>query len=514
MHKLASLNPNNHTPMLRFLHPLRRDLLLLMLGATDAGSQIGWAGGDEGRLMKLTVYSQMSAGGPVAYVDPFRFVATIRDSVSQHTGEVELPEGATWSPNPVTLVTPPLLFGGHFVFEQAFASVGALNEAFPDGSYIFDITRTYSTATTQFSQQVEFALGQNFPVPVPGIANLDWLGGKLQLHPAQAQIFYNAASGVSFQWGLVTNGGSGGGSSSNAPGLLDLTGFVTFDQEYQGAFRFAVTESAYTVEDQNAPTNSYQRQSTYSALRGNEVRFTLQTITPAPDLHVIAATYTSASLQWDVRALLESKIQSNAIFYRLNEWELTNNSPTGQNGEVYVKYENRDGIYEGTAPFVRNNFNNYLILPNPIHSRLPLAFTDWAERRFTPSEMADISVSGHLADPDSDGTNNLREFAAGTHPMVSDSGESAPASRIVFDGGVPFLALSCRRNRYAQITIGVEQTNNLRNWAPMSVPATVESIPGNAEQEFVTWVSSTPLDWVQRMFLRLVVTDPNTSPAP
>ena len=125
---------------------------------------------------------------------------------------------------------------------------------------------------------MQFTAGEAQPSSVPTITNTSWSNGVLMLHPANAKIFFNAAgSGLGFSWGIVGGSGSAGGSGSTSAGTLDLTSILSFGSTYSSNIRFSLTDSAYTITDPNAPANSYQQQSTYSALRAVDVGFTMVT---------------------------------------------------------------------------------------------------------------------------------------------------------------------------------------------------------------------------------------------
>ncbi len=473
------------------------------------------AGGDEGAVIKKRVYTQTSASGVSTDATPYHFAATIRNSIPNHTGTVLAPPASTYTPNPFTVVDPALLIGAHFVFDQGFADQASMDLTFPEAEYTFNIERTYASATTQFSQAVQFT-GGAIPVAYPQITNSDWRDGVLWVQPSDARIFYTSASGVGFSWGLVGGGGSGGGSGSGAPGLLDLTGRLGFGQTYTGEFRFSRTESAYTVSDSNAGTNDYQKESTYSALKQSVVQFTLKTPSAPLGFSVLDATYTSNGQSWDVKSLLAGKIRDDAIIYRMDEWELTNNSPTGQDGSLYVRYENDEGVFEGTVTLVRNSWNSYLILPNPAHDIVPVSFSKWAKTYFTPTELYDISIWGLDRDPDGDGRSNLTEFAFGLNPRIAENAPfQDPKAGIFSDpSGYHYLVITFRRSLKAQVNFSVQQSIDFVAWPPLTGVETVEEIAGEPTVEKVSVRSSTPIEWVPKQFLRVSITDPNPAPTP
>lgn len=343
---------------------------LFLLIASFAFAWNAYAGGDEGRLRKVILWEQSEAGTATLASDPYRFIANIRNSIPNHTGSVSLPDAATWSPTPITIVDPSQLIGAHFQYEASFSTLADLNTAFPNGEYVFDVTRTYSSATTEFSAPVSFTGTKSIPSGAPVIQNTTWNSGTLIIQPAAAQIHYTPAAGVGFSWELVGGGGSGGGSGSGAPGDLDLTGMLRFGQSYVGEFRYYVTDDATTIVDPNAPSGAYQESSTYSTIMESAVRFELATPEAAADFQLLSATYISDGNSWDVLSLLESKYEPwnpDSLIWRMDEWELTSNNPTWQDGILQIAYTNADGEFSGEVPYYHDTWNNYLILPNPLH---------------------------------------------------------------------------------------------------------------------------------------------------
>ncbi len=473
------------------------------------------AGGDEGIVAKQTVLVQTNVG-PLPTSDPsYEFFASVRNSMSNHTGTVLAPLAATIAPNPFSVVASTNLFGAHFIFTRSYVSRTRLDSAFPEGAYTFDIQRFYTNATTSFSQTVEFN-GGAIPSAYPQVTNSQWIDGALQLHPADARIFYTAASGVGFSWGVVHSSGSGGGSSSGASGLLDLTGRVNFGQTLSVELRFNSTESASSITDPNAPSNAYQKESTYSALKRSVVRFTVKTPQGPANFRILNATYVSASQSWDVAAMLRGKISGNGIVYRMSEWELTQGSPTSQNGSLNVKYQNAEGVFEASIPFVRSSWENYAILPSPNHTVVPASYVNWAQRFFSTAELPDLSLWGHNEDPDGDGRSNLKEFAFGLNPRASEFSDlSEPKAGIHVDvHGSRFLSISYRRSLGADVLFSLQQSTNLVSWASFSGVETTEDIDGEPNVKKVTVRSSTPVEWFGRQFLRVLVTDTNPPPQP
>lgn len=358
-----------HTPSMISIRHSRLCLLLsCILFSTNA-----FASWDEGLLRKIILWEQSEAGTATLASDPYRFIASVWNSAPPQTAYVTLPDGGTWPESPNTIIDSSQLFGFHYNYEVSFSSLAGLNTAFPNGEYIFDITRTHSEATTEFSAPVSFSGTKSIPSGAPVIQNTTWNAGTLVIHPAAAQIYYTPADGVGFGVQRVRSGGAGRGRSSNAPGLLDLNGSLRFGASYSVEFRYFVTDDSITINDPNAP--SWDQELEYSTTLESVVRFEMVTPEAAADFQLQSATYISNGNSWNVLSLLESKYEPwnpDSLFWRMDEWELTLGNPTWEDGILQITYMNADGEFSGEVPFYRNPWehgmwDNYLILPNPFH---------------------------------------------------------------------------------------------------------------------------------------------------
>ncbi|MEM7384414.1 MAG: lamin tail domain-containing protein [Verrucomicrobiota bacterium] len=88
------------------------------------------------------------------------------------------------------------------------------------------------------------------------------------------------------------------------------------------------------------------------------------------------------------------------------------------------------------------------------------AYTAWVEANFEEADRTDSAVSGMMADPDSDGSNNLVEFASGTHPR---NPHSEPAITMTRDGASVHL-VSRQRTGVTNLAFQLEQSSDLSAW--------------------------------------------------
>ncbi|WP_395736701.1 glycoside hydrolase family 6 protein [Prosthecobacter sp.] len=128
------------------------------------------------------------------------------------------------------------------------------------------------------------------------------------------------------------------------------------------------------------------------------------------------------------------------------------------------------------------------------------AWHAWLASRFSTSTLADLSISGDLADPDGDGVVNLMEFATAKNPVLSDAMPATPSRN---SGGLDF---TYTRNKAAtDITYAVEWSDDLnpQSWSTNGTSAPlVVSDDGLTQQIKVTVPAAA--DVAQR-FVRLRV---------
>ena len=136
--------------------------------------------------------------------------------------------------------------------------------------------------------------------------------------------------------------------------------------------------------------------------------------------------------------------------------------------------------------------------------------SDWRATHFTPTELAQPTVSGDTADPDGDGLVNLVEYALKLDPKTRDVPSPIVVS-IVTDGGQDFHAFTFRRRvPNVEITYTPEITDDLTSWryaggdlvlfgAPLTNPDGTET---------VTYRSTAPAATATSEYFRLRVSLP------
>lgn len=138
----------------------------------------------------------------------------------------------------------------------------------------------------------------------------------------------------------------------------------------------------------------------------------------------------------------------------------------------------------------------------------------WADTTYAPPLTAKLLTD----DQDTDGLNNLREYAFGTHPTVNSVGPITYASGVVTSTGQPVIvqdggvwyAVFGRRVNYvdAGLTYTVEFSNNLTPWAADATTPTVIATDGVIEAvrvPFPNFVDG-PSGPQKPQFFRVVIT--------
>lgn len=134
-------------------------------------------------------------------------------------------------------------------------------------------------------------------------------------------------------------------------------------------------------------------------------------------------------------------------------------------------------------------------------------FQDWQAQYFSASDLANPSMESTLwglsADPDTDGSTNLREYAlGGTVPTMPGSFPSVTES-FVTNGGQTYLQATYRiREGVTGITITAEVSSDLINWQPLTP---VSSISQGDNTALITVQDSQPVSANLKRFVRVNV---------
>ena len=99
-----------------------------------------------------------------------------------------------------------------------------------------------------------------------------------------------------------------------------------------------------------------------------------------------------------------------------------------------------------------------------------LAKTQWLQANFTPTELADPTISGDNADPDHDGIVNELEYAFGLDPKTPSPALLQPqlsADRTQF-----LLTFPAQRS---ELNYTVQTSTDLQNWTPVALASTISN---------------------------------------
>lgn len=138
------------------------------------------------------------------------------------------------------------------------------------------------------------------------------------------------------------------------------------------------------------------------------------------------------------------------------------------------------------------------------------SFTSFQQQYFSPSQLADPSISGAAADPDHDGVPNLLAFALGRSPWQP----GGPVTSQSGGGGSTPLKLMFQRLSPAPVTYTVEASGDLSTWTALAslgknsdtwtgAAVVSESGSGATRTTTVTDVSTPPAS--SKRFLKLQV---------
>jgi hypothetical protein len=164
--------------------------------------------------------------------------------------------------------------------------------------------------------------------------------------------------------------------------------------------------------------------------------------------------------------------------------------------------ESDDGLYRLVAT---NTVGN--VTSQTARLFVQLTFDQWRSNRFTPSELADPSLSGSNADFDNDGLTNGQEYLHNMNPKIADNGLSIQFGREPATGQPTFLTLTYRQSaRTSGLAIQYQATDTLGTWLNVS-PTVTENLgldPVTADPIMRFKFSVAPSD--TNKFLRLQLT--------
>jgi hypothetical protein len=223
-------------------------------------SPVSFAAWNEGMVIKEFNYIQTNSGTATPQAAATNsFFASIRNSVSQQTGAVTLPTSSPYVPNPITVVASNQLLGAHYVYEVPYATAAALDSDFPNDTYTFNISRTYSdNTTTSFNPQVTFTSSIPYPDTAPVLTNPNWAGGKLVLDLNNASISwgqwqnpYSSDSRIEFE--LWEQNGAGGATMGASSTSLTWPWPLGSNVIYEAKLSFYNVSSSVTVSNSVDP---------------------------------------------------------------------------------------------------------------------------------------------------------------------------------------------------------------------------------------------------------------------
>ena len=106
---------------------------------------------------------------------------------------------------------------------------------------------------------------------------------------------------------------------------------------------------------------------------------------------------------------------------------------------------------------------------------------EWLAAYFTLAELLNPTISGPLADADSDGVNNLLEHIFGTDLRDGSSFE-LPTISLVENGGATYAELSYRlRQGVSGFNVGIEAATDLSDWVDANTQFTIQSNLDNGD---------------------------------
>jgi len=125
-------------------------------------------------------------------------------------------------------------------------------------------------------------------------------------------------------------------------------------------------------------------------------------------------------------------------------------------------------------------------------------YNSWLLERFTPTEIANVSLSGPNADFDQDGLSNLVEYALGLDPKVSSAAGRPEVARTSTDWTFTYTRPSGRPD----VAYVVQSSTNLTAWNDVTTTHVLVSTSSGVE----TWRATVPTSGNPTCFFRLRVT--------
>jgi len=259
------------------------------------------------------------------------------------------------------------------------------------------------------------------------------------------------------------------GSSGDDRGFLDQVRFETVEDyaakltDYSGSdleFDLDVQALWIPIDMINSPDGKALQASAI----GNGQYSDLKTLLQGPGI---------LKFQWMVSSERNDKLQ----FYigGAPRGEISGN--VGWQEMSYVVGDGPVGIswrYLKNASFSGGTLDSGLV--DSISFTKTYTYDTWASGQFSDAEMLDPEISGEEADPNSNGINNLLEYAFGGNPKVIDGSLMLPG--VVFDeDGYGF---TFQKNvGYTDIEYIMEESTNLTDWA--TVDGALVSTEGSIE---------------------------------
>ncbi|WP_438480144.1 immunoglobulin domain-containing protein [Oleiharenicola lentus] len=126
-------------------------------------------------------------------------------------------------------------------------------------------------------------------------------------------------------------------------------------------------------------------------------------------------------------------------------------------------------------------------------------YESWRLAHFTTEELLDVDVSGFNADPDSDGLDNLVEYALGSEPR----GETTAGLPEVTMSSTDWSYTYARPVERNDVTYTVEVSTNLTNWTTADLTHELVSTHGGTATEI--WRARYPLAAAANAYFRLKI---------